>query len=84
MAAKDVPRSFQELKQRAAEKLRRGDQNVQDDIVQMGDAMLQSGVEAKTPEDKVAKHAWQVSQPHEKRLLADMVTRMAKNDAELS
>ncbi|MGC8488871.1 MAG: DUF3243 family protein [Clostridia bacterium] len=84
MADNQVPRSFDELKQRAAEKIRRGDQNVQDDIMEMGDAMLQSGVEAKTPQDKVAKHAWQVSQPHEKRLLADMVARMAKNDSELS
>jgi hypothetical protein len=84
MAAKDVPGSFEELKKRAAEKIKSGDQNVQDDIMAMGDAMLQNGVEAKTPQDRVAKHAWQVSQPHEKKLLADMVARMAKDDSELS
>jgi hypothetical protein len=82
--ANEVPNSFDELKKRAAEKIRRGEPNVSDDIMAMGDAMMQNGVEAHSPQDKVAKHAWQVSQPHEKRLLADMVARMAKEDAELS
>jgi hypothetical protein len=82
MAQEGVPRSFQELKQRAAEKVRRGDPNVEDDIVAMGDAMLQNGVEPKNAEDRVAKRLWQSSQPHEKRMLAGMVARMAKDEAE--
>lgn len=81
MAQDGVPRSFEELKQRASEKARRGDPNVEDDIIAMGDAMLQNGVEPNSPQDRVAKRLWQVSQPHEKRMLAGVVARMAKDDA---
>lgn len=84
MAQEGIPSSFQDLKARAAAKVRRGDQNVQGDIVQMGDAMLQAGVEPKSAQDRIAKHLWQVSQPHEKQMLADMVARMAHNEANLS
>ena len=82
--AKGVPQSFRELKSRTARKLRNGEPNVQADIVDMGDAMLQAGVEPKTPQDRVAKRMWQASGRHEKEMLANMVTRMAKDDDDLS
>ncbi|MDA8199071.1 MAG: DUF3243 family protein [Thermaerobacter sp.] len=77
-----VPRSFQDLKARAAAKIQRGDQDVHNDIIEMGDAMLQAGVEPQTHQDHVAKSVWQSSQPHEKRMLADLVARMAKAEAD--
>ncbi len=80
--ANGVPRSFQDLKARAAAKIRRGDQDVHNDIIEMGDAMLQAGVEPETHQDHVAKAVWQSSQPHEKRMLADLVARMAKAEAD--
>ncbi len=82
--AKGVPQSFHELKSRVAEKLRNGDNNVQEDVIDMGDAMLQAGVEPKNAQDRVAKRMWQASGPHEKQMLANVVTRMAKDDDELS
>lgn len=78
--ANEVPSSFQELKARAAAKVRAGDPDVSSDIVSMGDAMLAADVPAQTPQDRVAKRLWQLSQPHEKRMLADMVARMAANE----
>jgi hypothetical protein len=80
--ANGVPRSFQDLKARAAAKIKRGDNDVHDDIIEMGDAMLQAGVEPKTHQDHVAKAVWQASQPHEKKMLAELVARMAKEEAE--
>lgn len=82
MAENAVPSSFEDLKARAARKVQQGGSNVQQDIVEMGDAMLQAGVEPKSPQDHVAKRLWQTSQPHEKRMLADMVARMAAEDAD--
>lgn len=78
--AKGVPSSFQDLKSRVQERLRSGDPHTQDDIIAMGDAMLQGGVEPKNAQDRVAKHVWQASGPGEKKMLADMVTNMAKDE----
>jgi hypothetical protein len=80
--ANGVPRSFQDLKARAAAKIQRGETDVHEDIIQMGDAMLQAGVEPETHQDHVAKAVWQSSQPHEKRMLANLVAKMAKAEAE--
>jgi hypothetical protein len=82
MANNGVPQSFQDLKARAAAKVRRGDNNVQDDIVAMGDAMLQAGVEPTSAEDRIAKRVWQAAQPHQKRALADVVAKMAADEAD--
>ncbi len=83
--AKGVPQSFHELKSRVAEKLHNGgEHNVQSDVVDMGDAMLQAGVEPKNAQDRVAKRMWQASGPKQKEMLANMVTRMAKDDDDLS
>ncbi len=78
----EVPKSFQDLKARAAAKIQRGDKDVHRDIIEMGDAMLQAGVEPQTHQDHVAKSVWQSSQPHEKRMLAELVARMAKAEAD--
>ena len=77
-----VPSSFDDLKARARAKIRRGEQNVQEDIVAMGDAMLQAGVEPNSAEDRVAKRVWQAAQPHHKQALADVVARMAADEAD--
>ena len=84
--AKGVPQSFHELKSRVAEKLQNGanHEHVQNEVVDMGDAMLQAGVEPKNAQDRVAKRMWQASGPKQKEMLANMVTRMAKDDDELS
>lgn len=82
--AKNVPSSFNELKHRAAEKIKSGDHNVQQDVVDMGNSMLESNVQAKTPIDRVAKRVWKSSGPKDKEMLADKVTNMAKDDANLS
>ncbi len=82
--AKGVPQSFHELKSRVAERLHNGADHVQNDVVDMGDAMLQAGVEPKNAQDRVAKRMWQASGPKQKEMLANMVTRMAKDDDELS
>lgn len=83
--AKGVPQSFHELKSRVAEKLHNGgEHNVQRDVVDMGDAMLQAGVEPKNAQDRVAKRMWQASGPKQKEMLANMVTHMAKDDDDLS
>ncbi|AUW93476.1 MAG: DUF3243 domain-containing protein [Sulfobacillus thermosulfidooxidans] len=84
--AKGVPQSFHELKSRVAEKLQNGanQEHVQNEVVDMGDAMLQAGVEPKNAQDRVAKRMWQASGPKQKEMLANMVTRMAKDDDELS
>lgn len=84
MLAKGVPSSFQELKKRAAERIQKGDHDVQSDIIEMGDAMLQAGVEPKSPQDHLAKQVWQASGPRDKKMLANMVTQMAKDDEDLS
>ncbi|MCL4319330.1 MAG: DUF3243 domain-containing protein [Firmicutes bacterium] len=78
--AKDVPQSFRELKSRTADKLRKGDKDVPEDVVDMGDSMLQSGVKPKNPQDRVAKRMWKNSGQQEKETLANMVTKMAKDD----
>lgn len=80
--SKYVPSSFQDLKQEAKERIRRGSNDVQSDIIEMGDAMLQSGVEPKTAQDRMAKHAWQAAGPKQKKALAHMVTDMAQKDQE--
>jgi hypothetical protein len=77
-----VPSSFDDLKARARAKIRRGDPNVQQDIVAMGDAMLQAGVEPTTAEDRVAKRVWQSAQPHHKQALAAVVAKMAAEEDE--
>jgi hypothetical protein len=82
--AKGVPSSFKELKQRAAQRLKHGDADVQSDIIEMGDAMLQAGVEPKNAQDHLAKNVWQAAGPKDKKMLADMVSEMAKDDADLS
>jgi hypothetical protein len=82
--AKGVPQSFHELKSRVAERLHNGVDHVQTDVVDMGDAMLQAGVEPKNAQDRVAKRMWQASGPKQKEILANMGTRMAKDDDELS
>jgi hypothetical protein len=82
MANQDVPQSFEELKARAAAKLRRGETNVQQDIIQMGDAMLQANVEPKSPQDRIAKRVWQAAQPEHKQALADVVAKLAAQEAD--
>ena len=81
--AKGVPSSFRELKERAAKRIHRGSNDVQSDIVEMGDAMLQAGVEPKSPQDHLAKRAWQAAGPEDKKKLAGMVSEMAKHDSDL-
>lgn len=82
--AKSVPSSFDDLKQRAAQRIQNGDHDVKSDIVQMGDAMLQSGVEPKSAKDRLAKQVWKASGPQDKEMLAGMVEQMAKDDSSLS
>lgn len=78
--AKGVPSSFQDLKEKAAQRIQSGDHDVKSDIVEMGDAMLQSGVEPKSPQDRMAKNVWQAAGPEDKKKLAGVVTKMAKKD----
>lgn len=78
--AKYVPSSFQDLKEEAKERIRRGSNDVQSDIIEMGDAMLQAGVEPKSAQDRMAKRAWQAAGPKQKKALANMVTDMAQED----
>jgi hypothetical protein len=82
MANNEVPSSFADLKARAAAKIRRGETNVQQDIIAMGDAMLQAGVEPKTPQDRIAKRVWQAAQAEHKQALADVVAKMAADEAD--
>lgn len=81
--AKGVPSSFQELKERAAKRIQQGDPDVKSDIVEMGDSMMQRGVEPKNAQDRLAKNVWQSANPSEKEKLADMVSDMAKKDSDL-
>ncbi|MCY0877774.1 MAG: DUF3243 family protein [Firmicutes bacterium] len=81
--AKGVPSSFQDLKKEAAKRIARGSNDVQSDIVEMGDAMLQAGVEPKNAQDRLAKNVWQAASPQDKQKLAEMVSDMAKKDADL-
>lgn len=81
--AKGVPSSFDDLKSRVQERLRSGDEHPQDEIIEMGDSMMQAGVEPKSAKDKVAKNVWQAAGPDQKKHLADMVTHMAKEDDDL-
>jgi len=83
LAKNGTPSSFQDLKAKAAQRIQQGDDDVQSDIVEMGDAMLQSGVEPKSAQDRLAKNVWQASGPEDKQKLAGMVTNMAKKDADL-
>ncbi len=78
--ANGVPRSFKDLKSQAKTRLQNGSGDVKQDIVEMGDAMLQAGVKPKTAQDKVAKRVWQASGPQDKQMLAGMVTNMAKDE----
>lgn len=82
--AKNVPSSFQDLKARVQQRLRNGEDNVQDDIIAMGDAMLEADVEPKSAQDRVAKRIWQASGPEEKKMLARMVAQMAKEEENLT
>ncbi|MDA8193703.1 MAG: DUF3243 family protein [Thermaerobacter sp.] len=82
--AKNVPASFQDLKKRAVERIQNGDRDVRANIIEMGDAMLEAGVEAKTAQDRLAQQAWKASGPKDKEVLAGMVEKMAKDEAELS
>jgi len=82
--AKGVPQSFQDLKSRVKQRLQNGDSNVKQDVIDMGNAMQQSGVEAKSPQDRLAKKVWQSSGPKQKEMLANMVSDMAKDDEDLS
>lgn len=79
---KGVPSSFQDLKSRAAQRIQHGSHDVQSDIVEMGDAMLQSGVEPKNAQDKLAKHAWQAASAEDKQKLASMVSDMAEKESD--
>jgi hypothetical protein len=80
--AKGVPSSFQDLKATAAKRIQHGDHDVKQDVVEMGDAMLQAGVEPKNAQDRLAKNVWQAASPADKQKLAGMVTNMAKDDAD--
>ncbi len=80
---KGVPSSFQDLKARAAKRMKQGDSDVNSDIVEMGDAMLQAGVEPKSAQDRLAKNVWQSANRKDKEKLADMVSSMAKKDSNL-
>ncbi len=79
--AKNVPSSFNDLKTRVRQRLQNGSNDVHSDIIEMGDAMLQTGVEPKTAQDRIARHVWQGSNPRQKRVLADMVTDLAREEA---
>lgn len=81
--AKHVPSSFQDLKSQVKQRLQHGSGDIHSDIIEMGDAMLQSGVEPKSAQDRMAKHVWQAAGPHQKQQLAHMVTEMAKEDDSL-
>ncbi len=81
--AKGVPSSFQELKQKTRERIQRGDHDVKSDVIEMGNAMQQAGVEPKSAQDRMAKRAWKAAGPEEKEKLAGIVTNMAKNDSDL-
>ncbi|NMP22501.1 DUF3243 family protein [Sulfobacillus harzensis] len=81
--AKGVPSSFQDLKQKAAKRIQQGDHDVKSDVIDMGNAMQQAGVEPKNAQDRLAKNVWQSAGPEEKETLASMVTNMAKKDADL-
>ena len=82
--ANGVPQSFKDLKSQAKTRLQNGSTDVKQDIVEMGDAMLQSGVKPKSAQDKVAKRVWQAAGPQDKEMLAGMVTNMAKDEDDLS
>lgn len=81
--ANGVPKSFKELKAKAAKRIQHGSHDVQSDIIEMGDAMLQGNVQPKTAQDKLAKNVWQAAGPHDKEMLAGMVTNMAKDNSDL-
>jgi peptidyl-tRNA hydrolase len=81
--AKEVPASFQDLKSKVKHRLQNGSSDIHSDIIEMGDAMLQSGVEPKSAQDRMAKHVWQAASPQQKRALANMVTDMAKEEHNL-
>ena len=78
--AKEVPASFQDLKSKVRTRLQNGSTDIHSDIIEMGDAMLQSGVEPKSAQDKMAKHVWQAADPKQKRALANMVSDMAREE----
>ncbi|AEJ41519.1 hypothetical protein TPY_3367 [Sulfobacillus acidophilus TPY] len=79
-----MPSSFKDLKKRAKERIQQGDHDVKSDIIDMGNAMLQAGVEPKNAQDRLAKNVWQAAGPQDKEMLADMVAQMAKDEAGLS
>ena len=81
--AKEVPSSFQDLKSKVKQRLQNGSGDVHSDIIEMGDAMLQAGVEPQSAQDRMAKHVWQSANAKQKRLLANMVTDMAKEEQDL-
>ena len=81
---KGVPSSFQDLKQRAAKRIKQGDPDVTSDIVEMGDAMLQAGVEPKSAQDRLAKNVWQAASRKNKEKLAGVVSNMAEKDSDLT
>ncbi len=78
--AKEVPASFQDLKSKVRTRLQNGSTDIHSDIIDMGDAMLQSGVEPKSAQDRMAKHVWQAANPKQKRALANMVSDMAREE----
>ncbi len=78
--AKEVPASFQDLKSKVRTRLQNGSTDIHSDIIEMGDAMLQSGVEPKSAQDRMAKHVWQAANPKQKRALANMVSDMAREE----
>ena len=78
--AKNIPSSFNDLKAHVRQRLQNGSNDVHSDIIEMGDAMLQAGVEPRTAQDRIAKHVWQGANPRQKRVLADMVTDMAREE----
>lgn len=83
MTTEGVPSSFDDLKQTAAKRLKHGSHDVTSDVVEMGDAMMQAGVEPKSAQDRLAKNVWQAASPQDKKKLAGMVTNMAKKDEDL-
>ena len=78
--AKEVPASFQDLKSKVRTRLQNGSTDIHSDIIEMGDAMLQSGVAPQSAQDRMAKHVWQAANPKQKRALANMVSDMAREE----
>lgn len=82
--AKGVPSSFKDLKDKVSQRIQHGSTDVNSDVVEMGDSMMQAGVEPQSAQDRLAKNVWQAAGPKDKKMLANMVTDMAKDESDLS